>query len=393
MKDIWDQMADGLDALGGAGLLRACRRVESADPPRLVIAGRPAICMCSNDYLGLAGDESVKAAAVEAIGKWGVGVGASRLVSGTTSLHQQLETQLAEFKKTQAAIVTSTGWMANHVAIHSLAGPGDMILSDKLNHASIIDAGVSSGARVRTFPHRNIGRAGKILHDHRSGCKRCLIVTDSLFSMDGDIAPLAELVELKRKFDCQLLIDEAHATGVLGDGGRGVAELLGVEAGVDATVGTLSKAFGGLGGFVAGPRVLIDTIVNRGRSFIYTTALPAALCAAAIKSLEIIQAQPQRRQKLLGLAGKMRQRLTGLGLDCGDSASQIIPIILGSEEKTVQASQSLLDAGFYVAAIRPPTVPKGASRLRVSMSALHDESMIEEFLKALAQCMKNGYGF
>ncbi|MBI5724459.1 MAG: 8-amino-7-oxononanoate synthase [Planctomycetes bacterium] len=392
MKDIWRQMAEELDELGAAGLLRACRGVESADPPRLVIDGRPVVCLCSNDYLGLACDESVKAAAIEAINKWGVGAGASRLISGTTNLHQQLEDRLAEFKKTEAAIVTSTGWMANHVAIHALAGPGDLIVSDKLNHASIIDAAISSGARVRTFPHRQAARAGKILAEHRAEYKRCLIVTDSLFSMDGDIAPMGELAELKKKFNCQLLIDEAHATGVLGKCGRGAAEMLGVEDGVDAVVGTLSKALGGLGGFVAGPKVLIDTIVNKGRPFIYTTALPASLCAAGLKALEIIQTQPARRQKLLSLADRMRQGLAGLGLDCGDSASQIIPIILGGQEKTMRVSQALLEAGFFVAAIRPPTVPKGACRLRVSLSAMHDESIVDSFLNTLARCLKKLHG-
>jgi len=376
-------MKAALDALGAADLLRAPAVVESACGPKVVVAGRQVVCLCGNDYLGLACDPAVKAAASEAIGRWGVGAGASRLVSGTTTLHVELERRLAEFKGAEAAIVMPTGWMANHVAIHALAGAGDLILSDKLNHASIIDAAMSSGARVRTYAHRDVRRAEALLERHRREHRRCLIVTDSLFSMDGDFAPLGELVELKNRHDAMLLIDEAHATGVFGEHGRGVAELLGVERDIDATVGTLSKAIGALGGFVAGPRALIETICNTGRAFMFTTALPPALCAAAMAAIQIIRDEPRRRSDLLQLAQVLRLRLSGAGFQVGNSVSQIIPVIIGGAPEAVRVSKALLEEGFLVPAIRPPTVPKGSSRLRVSLSAKHEQDDLRRFAGVL----------
>ena len=377
-------MQSALGDLEAAGLLRTPAVVADACGPRTSVDGREVVCLCSNDYLALANDPAVRAATIEAIERWGVGAGASRLVSGTTDLHVKLETRLAAFKNAPAAVVTPTGWMANHAAIHALTGSGDLIICDKLNHASILDAATSSGARVRTFPHRRVDRLEQLLARHRSRHRRCLIVTDSLFSMDGDLAPLRQIVELKSHFDAQLLIDEAHATGVFGADGRGVAEAMGVEDQIDATVGTLSKAFGSLGGFVAGPKVLIDTIRNTGRAFIYTTAPPPALCAGAIKALEIIEHEPHRRTALLAKAGELRSQLTRMGTDTGNSQSQIIPVIVGSADTTVRLSQRLLERGFFVPAIRPPTVPRGTARLRVSLSSAHDPDDLAAFADALS---------
>jgi 8-amino-7-oxononanoate synthase len=396
-----------LDALAAADLIRRPCVVESACGPRVVVGGREVVCLCGNDYLGLANDPAVKAAAMEAVGKFGVGAGASRLVSGTSSLHVELERCLAAFKGSESAVVTPTGYMANHVAIHALAGRGDLILCDKLNHASIIDAALACGARVRTYGHCDAGRLKALLDRHRGEHRRCLIVTDSLFSMDGDLAPLAEIVRLKKLFDAQLLVDEAHATGVLGEQGRGVAELLGVEREIDATVGTLSKALGAMGGFVAGPGVLIETIRNAGRAFIYTTALPPAICAAAIKALEIVEKEPQRRRKLLVMSRNVRERLGelksfGAARQTASSdpspaaedrtileiATQIIPVIIGDAGKSLEVSGRLLEAGFLVPAIRPPTVPKGTSRLRVSLSASHEQADLNRFVETLrAACV------
>lgn len=383
MMNVWQDMADALAALEQQGMRRRLREVESAVGPRVRIGGRELVCLCSNDYLSLAADEAVKAAAVEAIGRWGVGAGASRLVSGTTSEHAALERRLAAFKRTEAAIVTSTGWAANHVAVGALAAEGDLVLCDKLDHASILDAARSCGARVRTYAHRDVGRLESLLARHRAEHRRCLIVTDSLFSMDGDVAPLPELVELKQRFDAQLLIDEAHATGVLGAGGRGVAELLGVEGQVDAVVGTLSKALGAAGGFVAGPGVLIDTIVNTARAFIYTTAPPPAICAAAAAAIDIIEAQPQRRQRLCESAARLRDALHRAGRATGDSCSPIMPILVGDAAAAVSLSERLLAEGFLVPAIRPPTVPRGTSRLRVSLCCGHEWSDLERFVSVL----------
>lgn len=376
-------MQDRLDELAQAGLLRHERIVESPCGPRVRIDGRELVCLCANDYLGLADHPAMKAIAIAAIEDWGLGAGASRLVSGTTSLHTQLEGRLAAFKHTQAAIVTSTGWMANHAAIHALAGEGDLILCDKLNHASIIDAALSSRARVRTYSHCNAARARHLLERHRGEHRRCLIVTDSVFSMDGDLAPLVELAELKQEFGAQLLVDEAHATGVLGAGGRGLAELLGVEERVDATVGTLSKAFGVLGGFVAGGQVLIDTLRNSGRPYMYTTSLPTALCAAAMLALDLIESQPEGRAHLLAMAEELRGQLAAAGMDTAMSRTQIIPVILGSPQRALAVSKALVEAGFLAPAIRPPTVPPNTSRLRISLSAMHTRDDVEAFVAAL----------
>jgi 8-amino-7-oxononanoate synthase len=386
--DVWQDMQALLDELASGDMLRRCREMESPCGGHVRIDGREVVCLCGNDYLALANDPAVKSAAVAAIERWGVGAGSSRLVSGTMSPHVELERRLADFKGAQAALVASTGWMANHVAVGALAGGGDLVFCDKLDHASIVDAARSSGARLRTYPHRDVERLRKLLQKHRGDGQRCLIVTDSLFSMDGDIAPLRELVELKDGFDAQLLIDEAHATGVMGESGRGVAEMLGVESRVDAVVGTLSKAVGALGGFVAGPRVLIETIINTGRAFIYTTALPPALCAAAIAALDIIRDQPQRRQKLLKMADDLRARLGSLGLKTGDSQSQIIPVIIGRAGDAVRLSRVLLEAGFFVPAIRPPTVPRGTSRLRISLSYAHEPAELDGLAEILARGMR-----
>lgn len=390
--NVWAQMQRALDDLAQAGLAREEKVVESLDGVHAVIAGQKVLCFCSNDYLGLSGERAVRDAAIAAIEKWGVGAGSSRLVGGTSLLHAQLERRLAEFKRTPSAIVAVTGWMANQMAIHALAGAGDLILCDKLNHASIIDACLSSGARLRTYRHGDAGHLESLLVRHRAQHRRCLIVTDSLFSMDGDLAPLAAIAQLKARHAAQLLIDEAHATGVLGAAGRGAAELLGVEEHVDATVGTLSKAIGGLGGFVAGPAVLIETIRNTARPYIFTTALPPALCAAAMASLDIIEAQPQRREHLLAMAQHLRLRLAKMGLATSASAvpsaspsvSQIVPVMLGDSHRALEVNRRLLDRGFLVPAIRPPTVPKGASRLRISLSSLHQTADVDALADALA---------
>ena len=380
-------MQASLNELKQADLLRQPRQVESACGAKIVVEGKEVICLCSNDYLALAADPAVRAAAAAAIEKWGLGTGASRLISGTTAVHVELERRLAKFKQTEAAIVTSTGWMANHIAIHALAGAKDLVLCDKLDHASIVDAALACGARLRTFAHCDMDRLEQLLQRHRSRYKRCLIVTDSLFSMDGDFAPLQRLVELKQQYDALLLIDEAHATGVIGPGGRGVADLMGLEDKIDATVGTLSKAIGSLGGFVAGPGVLIDYLRNTARAYIYTTAAPAALCAAAIASLQIIQDQPQRRRDLLETAEWLRSKLQQRGMKIGSSQSQIFPIHIGEAGRAVEVSRELFERGFFAPAIRPPTVPRSASRLRVSLCSAHEKHDLDRFISAMEEVL------
>ncbi|MDP7287692.1 MAG: 8-amino-7-oxononanoate synthase [Phycisphaerae bacterium] len=381
-------MQRDLDALEARNLLRAPVTVDSACGPVVNINGRDVLCFCSNDYLSLANHPDVKTAAINAIDKWGVGTGASRLICGQTAMHTQLERKLASFKNTQAAVVTSTGWMANRVAIFAMAGKGDLVLCDKLNHASILDAATSCGATVRTYRHCDTNRLETLLGRHRGSASRCLIVTDSLFSMDGDIAPLPDLVALKKQYDAQLLIDEAHSTGVIGASGRGVAQLLGVEDDIDATVGTLSKALGSIGGFVAGPKPFIDTIVNTGRAYIYTTAPPAAACAAAIASLDIISASPSRAAGLLKASSDLRRRLKDDCLNVPDCdprvVTPIIPVIIGDAGQAADTAARLLENDILLPAIRPPTVPRGGSRLRISLCANHSPEQIE----TLVQCLR-----
>jgi len=350
-----------------------------------VVDGREVVCFASNNYLGLAGDQRVVAAAKEALDRWGWGAGASALVSGASEPLRGLEQRIATFKGSQGALVLGSGYLANLAAVRAAAGVGDVVFLDKLNHASIVDAARASGARVRVFAHRDYDRL-EVLLGRSAGAKRRLIVTDSLFSMDGDFADLLRLVELKRRYEATLMIDEAHATGVMGARGRGVAEEAGVESEIDITVGTLSKALGGVGGFVCGSAALVEYLVNTARSYVYTTALPAAACAPVEVALDIVEQEPQRRGRLKASSAWLRRELRErLGLGTGDSCSQIIPVIVGSAERAVAVSEALLKRGFLVPAIRPPTVPANSARLRVSVMALHSREDLAGLVAALAE--------
>jgi 8-amino-7-oxononanoate synthase len=386
--DSWNDLQRHLDELAERDLLRKPVTLQSPAGPTVVVDGRELLCLCSNDYLGLANDERVKRAAAEAIATWGVGSGASRLVCGTQQPHVVLEDRLAAFKACEGAVVTSTGWAANHAALAALAGRGDLVLCDKLDHASILDAAAASGATLRTFPHRQYDRLARMLEKHRPSYRRCVLVSDSVFSMDGDTADVAALVDLKKRYQALLILDEAHATGVLGPGGSGLAAQAGLEHEIDATVGTLSKAIGALGGFVTGRRALIDIIRNTSRPYIYTTAPPAAICAAAIAALDIIENEPDRREHLGRLSAQLRRRLAPhLPLDTSQT-TPIIPVIVGEPGRAVELSRLLLEAGFLVPAIRPPTVPPGTSRLRISLSAAHSPEQIDAFATELLGLMR-----
>jgi len=374
--------AERLASLAADARRRTLRDVESSQGPRVRVGGRDLICLCSNNYLGLAAHPHVIAAVQTAVAEWGWGSGASRLVSGSMTPHTRLERRLAAFKDAEAALVLPTGYHANLAAIRAAVGPGDVVLLDKLNHASIIDAARSSGAVVRVFPHRDYIRLGNVL-DRCAKYKRRLIVTDSLFSMDGDFADLNALVGIKHRYDAALCIDEAHATGVFGARGRGVAEMMNLETEIDIIVGTLSKALGGIGGFVCGSQAFIDYVLNTARSFIYTTAPPPAACAAAEAALDIVETQPERRRKLLALAAELRSAWQQRGYDTAGSTSQIVPLVIGDSDRAVRLSEALLDRGFLVPAIRPPTVPKATARLRVSLCADHDPADLKAFLAAV----------
>lgn len=381
MPSLNDELGAELDRLREGGLYRQLRDVASAQGPRIVIDGREFLNFSSNDYLGLANDPVLKRAGIEAIEKYGVGAGASRLVSGNLEPYRQLEDRLARFKNKEAAVVFGSGYAANVGTITSLVGDGDTVVLDKLDHASIIDGARQSGATIRVYPHKNLKKLEDIL---RQSTGRVLIVTETVFSMDGDLAPLAEIVALKEKYGAWLMIDEAHATGLYAKNRRGMAEAADVEDRIDVTLGTLSKALGCAGGFVVGSQTLIDFLRNRARSLIYSTALPPATVAAASAAVDFVMSDAghERRDQLWRNVSEMKNGLSKLGIQ-NESRSPIIPVIIGDETAAVEVSRKLHDAGIFVPAIRFPTVPKGKARLRVTVTAAHSSQDVAEFLRAV----------
>ncbi len=378
---------DALKNLKEKNLFRELKIVEGKNAERVLIQGREVLNLSSNNYLGLASHPRMKEAAKEAIDKYGNGATSSRLIVGSMELHRRLEEKLAAFKGTEKALLFSTGYMANVGTIAAVAGRGDIIFSDRLNHASIVDGIRLSGAEWKRYPHRDVERLRGLLEKHR-GYRRRLIVSDSLFSMDGDIAPLPDIVNLAREYDCLLMVDEAHATGVLGERGKGAIEHFHLKGkAVDIQMGTLSKALGGFGAFIAGSREMIDYFINKSRAFIYTTALPPAVAAAGLAALELLGEEPERRERLWENVRFFRGGLQALGFDTGDSQTQIIPILVGDNQLTMTFSQRLFREGIYIPGIRPPTVPPGEGRLRASLMATHTRSDLD---KALGKLEKVG---
>jgi 8-amino-7-oxononanoate synthase len=385
---MFPELDQELATLDAQALRRRLQVVEEVLPGGKVrVAGQVLLNLSSNDYLGLAQDPRLIAAAQEAAARWGVGAGASRLVVGHLGLHEAVETELAAFKGTEAAVLFSTGYMANLGVIAALLGPGDVIFSDRLNHASIMDGIKLSGAALHRFPHRDMQKLEKILQQTPGG-KRRLIITDSVFSVDGDLAPLWELVALKERYGAWLMIDEAHATGVLGPGGAGLAQALGLTAGVDIHMGTLSKALGSLGGYVAGERRLIDYLHNKARSFIYTTAMPPPVLGAIQAALAIVREEPQRRLSLLQEAQKFRRGLQDAGFDTLDSETQIVPVLVGKNEPALKFAAALRAQGLMAVALRPPTVPPGRARVRFSLSAAHAAADLAQALETIVRAGK-----
>lgn len=371
-KDLQAQLKN----LDVAGLLREMRAIQSAQDRLVVIDGKEYTSFCSNNYLGLANHPKVKQAAVRAIEKYGWGAGASRLVSGNFELHEKLEQKIARFKSCEAAIVFPTGYMANVGTITAIVGAGDAVICDRLNHASIIDGARMSQARLFVYKHcdcQSLEEALKRTPKYR----RRLVVTDSVFSMDGDVAPLDDITALAHKYEAILMVDEAHAVGFLGEGGRGAVEHFGLEGKVDIIMGTLSKAVGGIGGYVAGSSTLITFLRNKARSFIYTTALPTAACAASIAGIEIIEQNPQLIERLRQNSHRLRSKLIALGIDIRNSTTQIVPIITGKTKAALELSKKLFQAKILAPAIRPPTVSRGQSRIRISLMAQHTDHDID----------------
>ncbi|MBF0384800.1 MAG: 8-amino-7-oxononanoate synthase [Candidatus Omnitrophica bacterium] len=368
--------------LNTEGLNRKLKFIESSQGPRITVGTKVLINFSSNDYLGLASDERLKKAAKDSIEKEGVGSGASRLICGGRDSHRKLESALADFKGTPQALVFNCGYMANVGIISALFDKGDIIFSDKLNHASILDGIILSRAELRRYPHKDMGALKRML-EGCSGYKRRCIITDSVFSMDGDIAPIDEIVCLAEKYDSIVMIDEAHAFGVFGKKGKGLAEHFGLEGKIEIQMGTLSKAAGATGGYVCSEESLISYLVNKSRSFIYTTAMPPSIAASACRAVEIIQTEPGLREKLWENTKLAIKGIKEAGFNTLDSASQIMPIIVGDEEKAVKFSKMLIEEGIFVAPIRHPSVPLRSSRLRVSITAAHNKEDIEGLINSL----------
>jgi 8-amino-7-oxononanoate synthase len=387
MQALPATLAAALEDIRAAGLYRTRRVVEAfADPDSsvaVIVEGERRVNFCANDYLGLSRHPQVRAAFIEAAQRFGVGSGASHLVTGHSREHHALEEELAAFVGRPRALLFSTGYMANLAAISSLARRGDVVAEDRLNHASLLDAGLVSGARLKRYTHGSAAALDEVLKEQ--SCERAIVATDGVFSMDGDIAPLGALAEVCRARGAWLIVDDAHGLGVVGPTGRGSLEAaaVGIED-VPVLVGTLGKAFGTFGAFIAGSADLIEFLIQKARSYIYTTALPPAVAAATRAALRIASTEDWRRDRLRVLIERFRTGARALGLALRDSESPIQAVILGEPGRALEASAVLAQHGLWVAAIRPPTVPTGTSRLRITLSAAHSDADVDRLLAALA---------
>lgn len=379
-----DSITTELLQIEEAGLYRKLRLVESEQGPMLRLDGREVINFSSNNYLGLANHPSLCKAAKEAIDRYGCGSGASRLISGNMTLHEELESKIAELKGTEAALVFNSGFQANTGILSTLVGEGDVVLSDALNHASIIDGCRLSRAKVVVYGHCDIDQLERSLRDAPSNARK-LIVTESLFSMDGDEAPLNDIVNLAEKYGAMVMVDEAHATGVYEPNGAGLAAKLALGDRVPIQMGTLGKALGGFGAYVAGSKALRELLINRCRSFIFTTSLPPAVMAMGMAAIDLVMREPERRQALWNNCERLRSGLKQLGYSLGGSQSQILPLMVGDATACMQLSQKLLDGGIFAQGIRPPTVPAGTSRLRITLMASHTREHIDLALKVFKE--------
>jgi 8-amino-7-oxononanoate synthase len=363
-------------------LYRTRLNVASGCSSTLSVEGRSLINFCSNDYLGLASHPDISLALKQAADLYGTGSGASHLVSGHSVVHQKLEEQLAQYTGRPRALLFSTGYMANMGVINALVGRRDLVLQDQLNHASLLDGGRLSQADFKRYKHVDMASLEQRLE--QSSAERKLIVSDGVFSMDGNLAPLSEISTLAKKHNAWLMVDDAHGVGVLGPQGGGLVEQLGMNLKqVPVLVGTLGKSFGTFGAFVAGSEALIETLIQFSRSYIYTTALPPAVAAATLASLKIVRQESWRRDKLVQLVTRFRRGAEQIGLQLGASNTPIQPVLINNDAKVMQVGQSLRDAGFLVGAIRPPTVPVGTGRLRITFSADHSEEQVDQLLAAL----------
>jgi glycine C-acetyltransferase len=370
-----------LDGLRAAGLYRPLRVLEGPQQARATFDHRSVINLSSNNYLGLTTHPMLKERALEAVRSHGVGSGSVRTIAGTMEIHLELERRLAAFKKTEAAVVFQSGFTANAGTVSSLLGRDDFIVSDELNHASIIDGARLSRATIKVFPHRDAAAARRIVSELPQGQGRVLLITDGVFSMDGDLGALPELCDVAEEYGCIMMVDDAHASGVFGEQGRGTVDHFGLHGRVDVQVGTLSKALGALGGYVAGSRSLIEFLYHRARPFLFSTSHPPSVAATCLAALDVLEREPQLMERLWQNTGFFKQGLQQLGFDIGNSQSPITPVMLGDAALAMRFSDRLFERGVLGQGIGYPTVPKGKARIRTIVTATHTREELEEALR------------
>jgi glycine C-acetyltransferase len=376
-------LSTALKEIKEQNLYRRLRTIQGAQSATVHLEGKKVVLLCSNDYLGLAAHTILQKAAIQTLERHGCGAGASRSISGTMEPHRALEERIAEFKGCEAALLFSNGYMANLGLLTTLVEEGDLIVSDEFNHASIVDGCRLSRAEIWIYHHRDIDHLEDLLK--KSSHRRRLVVTDGVFSMEGDIAPLPAIREVADLYGAMVMVDDAHATGVLGHGGRGTAEHFDMMGRVEIQMGTLGKALGGFGAYVTGSRDLIDYLINRCRTFLYTTAPPPAIAAMALAALDIVAREPQRRKNLWENTSYFKEGLERLGFDTGMSETPICPVLIGNNSLTMQADHRLMARGVFLQGIRPPTVPPQSSRLRASIMATHTKKDLDYALESLRE--------
>ncbi len=374
-----------LSAIRDRGLYRKLRMISGPQGPRVLLDGRPVLLLCSNNYLGLADHPRVREAAAEAAMRYGAGAGASRLVSGNMRIHRRLEERLADFKGYETSLLFGSGYLANTGVVQALAKPGEVVFSDALNHASIVDGCRLAGAETFVYDHGDVDHLAWGLREAEG--RGSLIVTDGVFSMDGDVAPLPEIVELARRFDARVMVDDAHGTGTIGPDGRGSVAAAGLEDEVDVLVGTLGKSLGSYGAYVCCDRPMAKYLVNTARTLIFSTALAPPQVAAAMAALELLREEPRRVERLQRNSRILRDALADEGLPTGGGETPIVPVIIGDADATVSASERTLERGVFAQAIRPPTVPDGSSRMRLTVMASHTKAELRDAAKVVAKAV------
>jgi 8-amino-7-oxononanoate synthase len=385
-----DQIADSvLGSIRESGTYRRMRVLDGLQGPRMTVDGREVLLFAGSNYLDLARHPEVVEAAERGARVWGCAAGGSRLITGNLAIHEALEAELAQFFGSEAALAFNTGYMANVGVIPALVGPGDVLVSDELNHASIIDGARLARAEVAVFRHGDVDSFADVLTHARTKARRVLVAVDGVYSMDGDVAPVAEIVKRAHEADAMVLLDDAHGTGVLGARGRGTAEAAGVLADVDILMGTLGKSIGSFGAFIAGKASLRDLLVNTARSFIFSCALAPAQVEAARVSIRLIDEEPWRRERLAANCDRLRRRLAASDISTAPSTTHILPVVLGENERTMAVCEDLLERGYYAQGIRHPSVPRGRARLRITPMATHDESEIDGLADAIVDSIRS----